>query len=302
MTRLIAAACLAACGVVATPAAAQPPPCPPPGWSVAQLDALKRDRFAMPEPAARQALAVALTACLAHPDPALRDGIAFEAFTSWMRGGLLEQPTLVTVRDRLLAMLQAGDAQGFAAPFAALVLAEVARTDRVKPWMSDGDRDALVRAGAQYLARITDYRAFDNTEGFRHGVAHAADLALQLALNPAISKEQLDRLLSAVAAQVAPPVNMAYWAGEPERLARPVLFIAQRNLHADADWQAFFAEATQPRPLASWSEAFSSDLGIRKRHNVRAFLVSVYAGAASSEDAAIRRLLPHVTAALKTVP
>ena len=32
---------------------------------------------------------------------------------------------------------------------------------------------------------ITDYRAFSDTEGFGHAVAHGADLALQLALNPA---------------------------------------------------------------------------------------------------------------------
>jgi len=300
MKLLCVAACLAAS--VAAASAAQSPPCPPPGWSRAQLDTLKRERFEMPDTTVRHALALALTSCLAHPDPALRDGLAFEAFTTWMRGGLLDQPTLIAVRTRLLAMLDEADPQGFAQPFAALVLAEVARTDRVKPWMPDADRERLVQAAAAYLAGITDYRAFDNTEGFRHGVAHAADWVLQLALNPAVTKGQLDRLLGPLAAQAAPPVNMAYGAGEPERLARPVLFIAQRNLHADADWQAFFAEVTQPRPLAAWRDAFSTELGIRKRHNVRAFLVSLYTGAASSEDPAIRRLLPHVTAALKTVP
>jgi hypothetical protein len=300
MRVLLAAACLVACGAGA--AGAQRYTCPPPRWSITQLDRLKQERFALPDAFERHELAVALTACLGHPNPSVRDGIAYEALTTWMRSEQLDQPTLVAIRTQLLAAVSRDDAEGFAAPFAALVLAEVARTDRIKPWMSDADRDTLVRAAALYLARITDYRAFSDADGFRHGVAHGADLVLQLALNPAVTKPQLDHLMLPIAAQVAPPLNLAYWAGEPERLARPILYIAQRNLHADAEWRAFFSEVTDATPLASWQAAFSSELGLKKRHNVRAFLVSVYAGASSSEDAAIRRLIPHVTAALKAVP
>jgi len=158
-----------------------------------------------------------------------------------------------------------------------------------------------VRAAAMFLAKARDYRAFSDTEGFRHAVAHGADLVLQLALNPQTTKAQLDHMMLAVAAQVAPVGTMAYWAGEPDRLARPILVIAQRKLHADTEWQMFFSEITNPRPLASWRVAFSSEAGIKKRHNVRAFLLSVYAGASSSDDQGIRRLIPHATAALKAV-
>lgn len=67
-------------------------------------------------------------------------------------------------------------------------------------------------------------------------MAHGADFALQLALNPAVSKPQLDRLLSAMAIQISPKdPGVAYWAGEPDRLARAVIYIAQRKLHSDAD-------------------------------------------------------------------
>jgi lipoprotein-anchoring transpeptidase ErfK/SrfK len=78
-------------------------------------------------------------------------------------------------------------------------------------------------------------------------------------------------MLLAVASQVSPDANLAYWAGEPERLARPVLFAAQRTLHTADEWSSFFREITDPKPLESWKVAFSSELGIRRRHNVRAF-------------------------------
>ena len=276
--------------------------CPPTGWTLTRLDALKRDGFKMPDAFQRHELAIALTGCLGDPKPEIRDGIAFEALSAWMRGGQLDLATLQTLRGDLLTMMARPDADGFGSAFAALVLSEVARTDRLRAWLSTEERDGLVRAGALYLAKVRDYRAFSDAEGFRHAVAHGADLMLQLALNPLTTKAQLDHMMLALATQVAPDDNVAYWAGEPDRLARPIVFIAQRKLHAESEWQAFFSEVTNPKPLASWQVAFTSERGIKRRHNVRAFLLSVYASATNSEDAGIRQLIGPVTAAIKAVP
>lgn len=311
--RFIAAIAFSA--VLAAPAAAQQGSdrCPPAGWTAAQLDALKADQFAIENPSTRRTLAIALTGCLGDPNPALRDGIAFEALSTWMRAAVLDRPTLIELRDRLLLMLasvrqpQEGDAStsadaGFRGPFAALVMAEVARTDRIAPWLSVEDRDVLVRTAAGYLTDIRDYRAFSNKEGFRHGVAHGADFALQLVLNPAVTKPQLDRLLAAIATQVAPRQLVSYGAGEPDRLARPVLFIAQRGLHTDEEWKAWFGHVLSPNPMAAWDQAFSSEAGLAKRHNTRAFLLSLYASANASENASVRQLLPPILDGLKLLP
>lgn len=245
---------------------------------------------------------LALTACLGDPDPAVRDTIAFERFSAALRAGQVDGGTLAALNNQLLAMLDAPDPQGFQRPFVILTLAEVARTDRVKTWMTDADRDRLVNAAAQYLSALTDYRAFNAREGFRHGVAHGADLAMQLALNPAVTRPHLDKLLSAIAVQVAPKADMAYWAGEPDRLARPVIFIAQRKVHSDAEWKTWFETMMNPAPMAGWNAAFDSETGIKRRHNARAFLLSVYATAVTSEDAGIRQLLAPARDSLKLVP
>jgi hypothetical protein len=245
---------------------------------------------------------IALTTCLGDPDPAVRDKIAFERLSVAMRGGEVPPDTLTAIRDQLLHMLGQPDPKGFQRPFVILTLAEVARTDRVKAWMKDADRDALVTVASKYLSTLTDYRAFDNQEGFRHGVAHGADLVMQLALNQAITKPQLDRMLSAIAVQVAPNADVAYWAGEPDRLARPVMFIAQRKLHSDAEWKSWFETLMNPAPLKAWSAAFESEIGIKRRHNARAFLLSTYATATTTEDPGIKQLLAPVRDALKLVP
>jgi len=289
--------------LVAETSAAQSRPCPPVGWTLAQLDALKTTKFAIADAPKRQALALGLTACLGNPDPSIRDGIAFEGLSALMRASALDRDTLTAIRDDLLNMIASPDAAGLQQPFAALVLAEVARTDRVGAWMSDPERDAMATAAAKFLSNITDYRAFTNTEGFRHNVAHGADFAMQLALNPAITKPQLDRLLVAIAGQVAPrDPQVTYWAGEPDRLARSVLVIAQRKLHSDDEWNAWFKALMNPAPLRSWDVAFNSEIGIRKHHNVRAFLLSLFATTSTSDDSGVKQLIGPVRDALKLVP
>jgi hypothetical protein len=246
---------------------------------------------------------LALVTCLGDPDPNVRDKIAFERLSAAMRAGDVDRQTLMAIDAQLLKLVAAPDPQGVQRPFAILTLAEIARTDRVKPWMTNDDRETLVATATRYLSTISDYRAFDDKDGFRHGVAHGADLALQLALNPAVTKPQLDRLLDAVATQVTPTdPNVAYWAGESDRLARAVIFIAQRKLHSETEWKRFFDTLMTPKPLASWEQAFASVAGIRKHHNVRAFLLSLFATAATTEDDGIKLLLEPIRNSLKLVP
>jgi hypothetical protein len=124
---------------------------------------------------------------------------------------------------------------------------------------------------------------------------------MQLALNPAVDRAGLDRLLLAVAAQVAPPGEHAYIDGESERLTRPVLFAAQRGLLTSDEWQSWLLKVASPAPLASWDDAFESRAGLARRHNVHTFLYALHAHARESDDANIHALIPGLQAAFKTL-
>lgn len=251
----------------------------------------------------RHASALLLVNCLGNPDPKVRDQLAFEGLSSLMRSSGLEQRTLTALSAALLDQLRRPGSSAIARSFAALTLSEIARTDRIKPWMTDAERQELVDTAATFLSGISDYRAFSDREGFVHAVAHGADFTLQLALNPAITKPQLSKLLSAIALQIAPKEpGVAYWAGEPDRLARAVIFIAQRKLHTDDEWKTWFVTMMDPKPFASWDVAFTSEIGIRRHHNVRTFLLSMFATAITSEDPGIRQLISPSRDALKLVP
>lgn len=278
--------------------------CPPTGWTKEKLLELKANKFVVDDFAERQRLAVDLLACLSSPDPQLRDGVAFEAETTWLRGGQFDHAARQEILQALLPKLRkdANDRDGFTRPFAALVLAEVARTDRLAAWMTPAQRSELVTAAAEFLESVDDYRGFDEKEGWRHGVAHGADLAMQLALNQELDRAQLDRLLSAVRKQIAPASNHFYIYGESERLLRPMLFIAQRGLHDEAFWKAWLADLIAPAPLPSWDVAFTSQAGLAKRHNTQAFLLALYANTRDSEQPAMQSLAGQTREALQALP
>lgn len=231
--------------------------------------------FLLEDSVVRQQRALELVGCLGDPDPAIRDGVAFTGLSTWLRAGSIDDPTRLALAERLLPAVEAAeDPAGFRRPFAALVLSEVVRADRLAPSFSDVLRARIVTAAAGLLETTRDYRGFDPQEGWRHGVAHGADLVLQLGVHPATTAAQAKQLLGALGTQVA-PAGVAYVAGEPERLARAVFFVYRRSLLDDTFWDGWFAAVGVPAPAASWGEAFANQAGLARRHNTLAFLHAI---------------------------
>lgn len=273
--------------------------CPPPDMPRSALRELGGGGWLVEDDARRAQLARQLLPCLASPDPELRDTLALTALTTWMRGGLLSVPLAREIGLEALALMARVDAAGFAAPFGALVLAEVARADRLQPLWSPAERSQVLAAATAFVRDNRDYRGFDPVDGWRHAVAHGADLLLQLAANPVLDQAELDLILAAVAAQAAPAQHF-YVFGEGERLARPVILVARRGLHTAEAWSAWFGRIA----LAGRIEAGqTADLAaLARQHNAKALLLTLYAALHEGGDAETRdRLLPGLGAALRTL-
>ncbi|HMT40775.1 MAG TPA: DUF2785 domain-containing protein [Sphingorhabdus sp.] len=275
--------------------------CAPLGKNKAALQALKRAGWPIDDEAERHRFVLALADCNGAPDPEVRDGLAFEATQHLLRKGLISDATLAQLSAKLQAQLVELDKSGFRRSFAALNLSEIARTDRVKAWMTPEQRAQMVTAAVDYMRSIRDYRGFDKVGGYRHAVAHTADLMMQLALNPAVDKEDLARMRDAIAVQVA-PASASYITGEPERLARPILFMAQRGVFTDQEWFDWLAQFAGPGALGSWDNAFQSEAGLARRHNVTAFLSAIYVNAQASGADALKSLAAGAMEALKKLP
>lgn len=241
-----------------------------------------------------------LADCLGDPDPFLRDGIAFEALSAWMRGRQLDADTLRALGQQLLPQLDEADPLGFRRPFAALVLSEVARTDRMQPWMTAVERARMVAAAAEYLRSVRDYRGYVDGQGWRHGVAHGSDWVLQLVLNKALQPSQVMSLLSALGTQVMPADGHAYGFGEPSRLARPVAYaVARGDLQRSAmdAWLANVSASLGPRP-----ESDQQALWWARRANLENFLHALAYLSDGDQSPASTALAASVRATMRKLP
>lgn len=272
--------------------------CPPPGWDRARLDALKAADFEIADADERAVFATSIVACLGINDPDLRDGIAFEALSHMLRGRQLSEDTMRMLLQDLKVRLKSREPLGFEQPFAALALAEVARADRIAPYLIEDELVQLLADAQHWFINISDYRGFSDADGWRHAVAHGSDLLMQLALNPRIDKEGLRLIVSTVGTQVAPEPH-AYVHGEPERLVRPILFAAQRGVMTEDEWTNWLTALATPLDA---SKMFSSEAGLAWRHNTLAFLQALLANVTLSDDQAVQVLRPGVEAALKALP
>jgi hypothetical protein len=272
--------------------------CPPVGQSIDDLKTLKTSQWQINDATQRQQTALALLDCLSKSNPLLRDEIAFEALSFWMRAELLSTETVQQIREQLLKQISDNtitDEEGFTKPFAALVLAEVARIDRRKAFLSDAQRHEMVNAAALYLRHIVDFRGFDETRGWRHGVAHAADWMMQLSLNPALNKTQHETMLNALAQQIRNDQHF-YQYGEAERLMTPVFYLGLRSSLTKTDWETWFASLlTTSLDLTKTTQA-----SLARKHNLTAFLSALYVNLRESNQTLLQeKLLPLVTKSMK---
>ncbi len=275
--------------------------CPPAAFPLARLEQLKSDHWVLADSTEQQALALALCACLPHPNPALRDGLGYEGLAAMLQGKLLTPVTQHQLYQVLLAAMQSPvDPEGFGQPFAVLTLAEVARANRLQRFLNADEHAQLLNAATRFVRGVTDYRGFSDAEGWRHGVAHGADLLVELALDPSTSADQLSQIVQAARAQIVPGQSHSYIFGESDRLARAVVHAASRGLLNADYWHSFFADIAAPKPLKSWWDAFNSQAGLAQLHNTRAFLRATWAITQTSDNPALTALLaPPIQEAMK---
>lgn len=269
-------------------------------WTREKLLKLKADGFIVIEKEDQQAVIDQLVLCLASPDPELRDGIAYEGLSNMLRKNSLNVEQLRNLRARLYLQLVAEDTDGVSRPFAALMLSEVARTDRMEAWMSDQERAEMLAIAIRYMEEVRDYRGYDPDYGWRHGVAHGADWLMQLALNPKLDNAQLRQLTDAVASQVVASNGHAYVFGEPGRLARPIIFAAKRGIRSEIEWQTWLNGILAR--LGDSALAYKNLNWLYARHNVSGFLDTLYLESDLTGDETLKPLNMAVVNTLKNMP
>jgi hypothetical protein len=242
---------------------------------------IKNNGFSVPSGQSADVLARVLVGCLASSDPELRDGLGFEIFSRWIRGGTISNAGLRELARTLGANLGLGIGEQatdsvFLRSFSALVLSEILRQDARGAVLEASELRTVLDQGISYLQAERDLRGFDDRVGYIHGVAHGSDVLWRLATNPRVTAADLERIMGAIAKKVAPEGTHAYTFNESDRLARAAAFVIVREAVAQEKLEAWLEGINAPAPLSSWGAAFSSQAGLVKLHNTKAFLRALH--------------------------
>lgn len=176
---------------------------------------------------------VELVEMLGHPNPRLREDLAYPLLTTWVAEG---------VYDDLLAGLGAGilpglryglghdrDTSVLRRSYSALMLAEIVGRDNNVRLMSP---DSVLEWGdhaTSWYVREQDHRGWLPEQGFANAISHGADLLAALARSRHFGRLELTVLLDVVADRVLTPTAYIWRHGEDDRLAYAVMTMLHRN-------------------------------------------------------------------------
>jgi hypothetical protein len=265
------------------------------------LAELRNANFVIDHKQKRNRIAIDILSCIGHPEPTIRDNTVYQAYSTWLRGDQLEPKIIIQLYDYITAILvsQNQDEDNYTQPFAALIYSEVLRVDRISPYLNAKQRQKAVDTVINFVSSIKDYRGFDDNQGWRHSVAHSADIILQLSLNKNITKSQLIALAEALIKQVNPKAIHFYTYGEPNRLAMAFTYLMNREELSLNMVQQLLNDITDPMPFKDWQSVYTSNSGLSKIHNVRSFIYSLHALISESQNKKLKQIKPLVTEAIK---
>jgi hypothetical protein len=192
------------------------------------------DGLAVPSDRPLDDLTAELTRMLGSPDPALRDGTAYPALSTWIDRGVYDD-LLAGLGDGMATGLRVGLGETgtdsvFRRSFSVLVLAECVDRDNRRALLPSAKIFEWGDRVATWYLREADVRGFVPGKGWAHAVAHGADAIGTLAESPHFAANELTVLLDILADRVLLPVPHVYANAEPDRIAMATMKILRRNV------------------------------------------------------------------------
>lgn len=176
---------------------------------------------------------VELVELLGHPNPRLREDIAYPVLTTWITRGVYDD-LLSGLGDGIVPGLRYGlghdgDMSVLRRSYSALMLAEIIGHDNNRHLMpADSVLDWGDHATAWYV-REQDHRGWIPEHGWANAIAHGADMLAALARSRHFGRLELTVLLDVIADRVLTPTAYIWRHGEDDRLAYAVMTLLHRN-------------------------------------------------------------------------
>lgn len=174
-----------------------------------------------------------LVELLGHPDPRLREDLAYPLLATWISAGVYDH-LLGGLGDGVAAGLRhglgrRGDVSVVRRSYSALLLADVVDRDTTLHTLPASTVLAWGDHATSWYVRELDHRGWIPGLGWAHAIAHGADLLAALARSRHLGRLELTVLLDVVADRVLTPTPDVWRHGEDDRLAYAVMTALHRN-------------------------------------------------------------------------
>lgn len=217
-----------------------------------------------------------LVQMLGHPDPRMREDVAFPLLARWIHQGIYDE-LLAGLGDGLTAGLLEGlgidgEMSALRRSYSALLLAEIIGRDNAVRIL---DRHRVLSWGDQitgWYVRECDLRGWIPGVGWSNTIAHGADAIAALAQSHHFGDVELTVLLDVIADRLLKPTSYVWRHGAEDRLAYAVMTVLHRNTLSfelvDA-WLARLGEGTRQPPVRGHVD---SEWPTPTAHNTSMFL------------------------------
>jgi Protein of unknown function (DUF2785) len=217
---------------------------------------------------------------LSSSDSELRDEFGFSILANWIYVRHLYSPdrlrSLISgLKTGLLVGLGETETESvFGRSFSALILSVITDYDLEHSFLNSDELSELLQDTLRYFHLEQDWRGFVIGQGWAHSVAHTADLLSNLAKNPKLESDGLERILNAIAAKLTTMDSPVLAHHEASRLAVAAHHVIARGLLAPKMLHAWLDG--MPDTLYPRSQADLERGDVAARANCEAFLSSLY--------------------------
>ncbi|GGH54821.1 membrane protein [Paenibacillus silvae] len=209
-------------------------------------------------------------------DAQLRDELIYTTLSHWIPSlplttYELEQILTIVLDDNHL-LFKLGETHSdsvFTRSFSMLVIPLLLTRHKETPFLSNERIHQIKDTVFHNIRNEKDYRGYDETKGWAHAVAHAADVLEDLAQYNELDEADLSTMLDLIYEKMTISKRI-YSDGEDERMVKPVMCILNRNLLS----QTYILQWIQRFGTVENESEFLP--AFRQKNNIKNFLKSLY--------------------------
>ena len=208
---------------------------------------------------------------IGDPDPVLRDRLIYGLASHWITEGLVPSAMRIQILEELITERFLLKDEKYTRSFTTLWIAAILYRHRSEAFLSAKLIYRVHQALLAYIREETVGEGYDDTFGWSHTLAHAADAMDELIQLAELSNDQRRQIVEEIINKMAFPYHVLSHE-EDERMAIVVHSALCNGLSPDTI--GYMIKEKTSEVIALWSEVTEANLHIRA--NFKQFIRSLY--------------------------